>query len=83
MKRKAEFYNGEKTKKLLTIEDHNAISGLSSQISKFIIENDFKPEKFESLAVKEYQLSGTSQELYKHVGLDIESIAKKSLEMYK
>ena len=73
----------KKTKKLLTIEDHNAISGLSSQISKFIIENDFKPEKFESLAVKEYQLSGTSQELYKHVGLDIESIAKKSLEMYK
>jgi transketolase len=64
----------KKTKKLITIEDHNPYSGWASQINKLIAEEGLKV-KIRNMAVTEYQLSGKSMELY-----DAAHIGAKDLE---
>jgi transketolase len=71
----------QKTKKVLTIEDHNTFSGLGGQLSRHIIDKNLNIQKFVMLGVEKYQLSGTSADLYKKTGLDGEGIAKKILEI--
>jgi len=65
-----------KTRKLITVEDHNSRSGLASQLALFIAENKIQLEAFHPIAVQEYQLSGTADQLYHHAGIDSEAIIK-------
>lgn len=68
----------KKTGKLITIEDHNPYSGLASQISSVIAQKGLSVI-INNLAVREYQLSGTSEELYNAAGIgknDLENACK-------
>ncbi len=71
----------KRTKKVLTVEDHNVHCGLSAQLARQIASNNMHVELFESLGVREYQLSGKSSDLYSKVGLSSNSIAKKCLQI--
>jgi transketolase len=66
-----------KTKKIITLEDHNVYSGLGTSVARYILENSLCVEKFEIMGVKEYQLSGTVQDLYKKAKIDAKSVAEK------
>lgn len=69
----------KKTRKVLTVEDHNVISGYGSQLATYLQKEGIQVESFKSLGTKEYQLSGKSQELYHIAGLDAEGIVKVCL----
>lgn len=71
----------KKTGRLLTIEDHNLISGLSSQIAKYVLKENLPLKKFENLGVPEYQLSGKAADLYDLVGISAKKITKKVKQM--
>ncbi len=64
------------TGKVITFEDHNALSGLAGQIAGHLASQGVKLEAFDYLAVTEYQLSGKAEELYKHAGLSAENLLK-------
>ena len=66
----------KKTGKVITVEDHNPYNGLSSGLARHLSLNGVCPEKFESLAVTEYQLSGKPLELYAKAGIDAGNIVK-------
>lgn len=66
----------QKIGKVITVEDHNTYSGLGGQVGRLIAKEGLKVEKFVMLGVEEYQLSGTSSELYQAVGIDSEGIVK-------
>lgn len=68
----------DKTEKVLTVEDHNPYNGLSAGLARHLALKGIEIEKFESLAVTEYQLSGKPLELYAKAGIDAESIVKKA-----
>jgi transketolase len=68
----------KKTRKLITIEDHNPYSGWASQINMVIAEEGLSV-KIHNMAVTEYQLSGKPMELYDaaHIGAkDLEEICR-------
>ena len=68
----------EKTGKLITIEDHNPYSGLASQVNSVIAQEGLSVV-INNLAVREYQLSGNSYELYDTAGIgaaDLETACK-------
>lgn len=71
----------KKTRKVITVEDHNTRSGLGGMLASYLTKNNIQVDKFESLGVEEYQLSGTAPELYKKAGIDADGIVKKVLEM--
>ncbi len=71
----------KKTKKVITAEDHNPLSGLASQIALFTNQNGIQLERFENIAVQEYQLSGKADELYETGGISANHIRKKALEI--
>ncbi len=76
--RKALVTSLKKTGKLVTIEDHNPYNGWAAQCNKSIAEEGLKV-KIKNLAVREYQLSGTSDELYNAAGIgmkDLERVCK-------
>ncbi len=64
-------------KKIITVEDHNSRSGLSSAIKNICVENKICPEFFETCAVDAYQLSGNDRELYAAAGIDADGILRK------
>ncbi|NCP67266.1 transketolase [bacterium] len=66
----------EKTGKVMVIEDHNAKSGFASQVTLYAAQNNITLHKFKSIAVGEYQLSGSPAELYDSAG-----IGSKAIEM--
>ncbi len=68
----------QKTGKLITIEDHNPHSGLASQVNSVVAQEGLSVV-INNLAVREYQLSGTSHELYDEAGIganDLENACK-------
>jgi transketolase len=68
----------QKTGKLITIEDHNPYSGLASQVNSVVAQEGLSVV-INNLAVREYQLSGTSYELYDSAGIgakDLENAIK-------
>ncbi|KKP36543.1 MAG: transketolase, transketolase [Candidatus Peregrinibacteria bacterium GW2011_GWF2_33_10] len=67
----------KKTKKVLTIEDHNTLSGLGGQLARHLTLENIQTNKFSMSGVEKYQLSGKVNELYHKVGIDAESIAEK------
>jgi len=66
----------KKTKKVITVEDHNIFSGFGSQLSRFLLTEKISVDKFETLGTSQYELSGTPQSLYHHAGIDFEGITK-------
>ena len=66
----------KKTKRVLTVEDHNTRNGLSSQLSQYMLKNKITVKEFRSLGVDHYQLSGTAEALYASAGIDAKSIEK-------
>ncbi len=75
------FESIKKTKRVLTVEDHNIHSGLGNQLAAYITENKLEVQKFEMLGVREYQLSGTAEELYDASGISTNHIEKKIIQM--
>jgi len=70
--------NSLKTAKtVITVEDHNSKSGLSTAVKTLCFDNQICPEKFETCAVDAYQLSGNDRELYKAGGIDADAILRK------
>jgi len=72
-----------KTKNILVIEDHNALSGYASQVALFIAENNLTVDNFKSLAVSKYQLSGKPMELYEKARIGLTEIEKVLKEKYE
>ncbi len=66
----------KKTQKVITVEDHNYQSGLGAAVALFATQKGVQLKKFETLAVKEYQLSGKASELYHAAGIDRKAIVK-------
>jgi transketolase len=58
----------QKTERLITIEDHNPNNGLASQVNSVVAQEGLSVV-INNLAVREYQLSGTSSELYDEAGI--------------
>ncbi len=77
------FNSIEKTKKLIVVEDHNTIAGYGTQILRTLHEKHIHVNKFTSLGVKKYALSGKAQDLYKEAGIDSVGIMKACEEMMK
>ena len=65
-----------KTKNVLTVEDHNCLSGLGAAVSYFCAKNQISLQKFQSLGVENYQLSGKPAELYNSAGIDSNAILR-------
>jgi transketolase len=67
----------KKTKNVLVVEDHNVYSGFGDQIASLIVEKGFSVKNFAKMGVEEYQLSGTSKDLYNASGISAKHIARK------
>lgn len=65
----------KKTGKLITLEDHNPYSGLASQVNSIIAQEGLSI-KINNMAVREYQLSGDSYELYDAAGIGPSDLEK-------
>lgn len=72
-----------KTKKVLTVEDHNTISGLGGQLARHLAEINMIVDKYKMIGVEEYQLSGKHAELYEDAGMSADHIEKACLELLK
>ncbi len=66
----------KKTGRVITVEDHNTLSGLGGQVARFLEKEGIQVESFKMLGVEEYQLSGKHSQLYEKAGLSPEAIAK-------
>lgn len=64
----------EKTGHLITAEDHNILSGLGTQLPHFVELNKIHLKSLNHIAPKEYQLSGTSEQLYAAAAINAEAI---------
>lgn len=53
-----------KTKKLITVEDHNTFNGLGSQLLRHCALTGIVPDNVRMIGPESYQLSGTWQDLY-------------------
>ncbi len=67
----------QKTKRLLTVEDHNTKSGLASQLALYLQKEKIVLQKFDIMGVDEYQTSGTAEELYERAKISPNYIIKK------
>ena len=65
-----------KTGKVITVEDHNGLSGLAASVALFSAQNGIIIDQFANLSVGEYQLSGTPAELYASAGVDAKAIGE-------
>ncbi|KKT25893.1 MAG: Transketolase [Candidatus Magasanikbacteria bacterium GW2011_GWA2_43_9] len=77
------FTSLKKTKKLVTVEDHNTHSGLASQLAAALQEKKIVLDACVNLGVREYQLSGTWDELYAAAGIDRGAIEISVRKMIK
>lgn len=67
--------SAQKTKKVITVEEHSIIGGLGSAVSEVLSEN--LPVKMKRLGIKDaFGQSGTPKELLKYYGLLSEDIVK-------
>lgn len=65
--------SAQKTGKVITVQDHNVKTGLGKFVKEALFDAGVKAD-MKALGVKSYQLSGTSDELYKKAGLSVEAI---------
>ncbi len=68
------------TKAVLTVEEHSPFGGLGSMVSQVVGANC--PKKVVNMALPDAPvITGTSQEVFDHYGLNAEGIAKKAKEL--
>jgi transketolase len=60
---------------IISVEDHNVNSGLGSIIADKLVEHNLQSGLIK-LGVKDYPISGTSDDVYKWAGLDTDSLIK-------
>ncbi len=65
---------------VFTYEDHNIRTGIGPHIAQYLLKKGFRG-KFECFGVKNYGVSGDSEEAFQHEGLDVDSMEKAILEM--
>ena len=71
---------GKKVKAVITVEEHAPFGGLGSMVSQVLSENC--PVKMSVMALPDAPvITGTSQEVFDHYGLNAQGIAKKSKEL--
>lgn len=70
------FDSIKKTKKVITVEDHNMVSGLAATLAHELLTKGIQTEAYVGIGVKEYQLSGTQEDLYEEAGISANHIAK-------
>lgn len=73
--------SARKTGRVVTVEDHHLATGLGSLVLQTLararcVSQTGKPVPVQTLGVREYQLSGTSDELYEKAGLGVGEIEK-------
>ncbi len=71
----------QKTKKVLTIEDHNTHSGFGAQLARELITKNISVQKFEMMGVNTYQRSGTVEALYDSAKISSKHVEQKILHM--
>mgnify|MGYP001586510027 CR=1 FL=1 len=67
----------KKTGKVVTVEDHNTLSGLGGQLARFLASSKVKVDVFEMIGVEHYELSGTWKDLYEDAGISAKAIEKR------
>lgn len=68
------------TKAIVTVEEHSIHGGLGAAVSEFIIQNH--PLKMKILGIPEGDIvAGSSPEIFKYYGLDVDGIAKAAKEL--
>ncbi|MFA4830643.1 MAG: transketolase [Patescibacteria group bacterium] len=72
------FDSIKKTKKIITVEDHNTLSGLGGQLARNLESGNICVEAYKMLGVEQYQLSGRADELYAAAGIDAAAIVKNA-----
>ncbi|MDD2968427.1 MAG: transketolase C-terminal domain-containing protein [Lachnospiraceae bacterium] len=71
---------GKKVKAVITVEEHAPFGGLGSMVSQVLSENC--PVKMSVMALPDAPvITGTSQEVFDHYGLNAQGIAKKAKEL--
>lgn len=71
---------GKKVKAVITVEEHAPFGGLGSMVSQVLSENC--PVKMSVMALPDAPvITGTSQEVFDHYGLNAHGIAKKAKEL--
>ncbi|PIR77490.1 MAG: transketolase, partial [Candidatus Magasanikbacteria bacterium CG10_big_fil_rev_8_21_14_0_10_38_6] len=71
------FKSIQKTIRVLTVEDHNTLSGLGGQLARALQEKGIETKSYDMLGVEHYQLSGTASDLYHAAKIDAQAITKK------
>ncbi|MEK7672566.1 MAG: transketolase [Patescibacteria group bacterium] len=72
----------KKTGKVITVEDHNCLSGLGGQLAAYLTENKIPTKAFKTISVTEYQLSGKADELYHLAKIDADAIKEAVLNLH-
>ncbi|MBU1151673.1 transketolase, partial [Patescibacteria group bacterium] len=67
----------EKTKKVITVEDHNPYNGLGSQLASHLLQSGIAVDYYHTIGTRKYELSGAPADLWKNAGVDAEAIAAK------
>ena len=70
----------QKTGRLITIEDHNPYNGLATQINSVVAQEGLSV-LINNLAVRNYQLSGGTYELYDEAGIGANDLEEACLAM--
>ncbi|HOP85858.1 MAG TPA: transketolase [Syntrophorhabdaceae bacterium] len=65
---------------IITYEDHNIRTGIAPFLALYLLKQHYKG-RFESFGVKNYGVSGDSEEAYKYEGLDVETVCEKIIEL--
>jgi len=77
------FKSIQKTNKVITLEDHNTLSGLGGQLARALQIKNICPTVYQMMGVENYQLSGTAPDLYKAAKIDANAIVQKTLNLFK
>lgn len=67
----------KKTKRVLTVEDHNTVSGLGTQLAAHLMEKGIVVDSFTKRGVTHYHLSGAPEKLYDKAKISAKHIATK------
>lgn len=72
------------TDAIITIEEHSVYGGLGSEVSETIIKEQLGCKPVEILGIPdEIPVCGSAKEIYKHYGLDADSICKTAVKLIK
>ena len=74
--------SAKKTKRVITVEDHNVIGGLGGAVSEVLSRKYPVPMRFIGIPDR-FGLVGTPEEIYHALGMDPERIAEEALQMIR